>query len=120
MSIIGIGLNVNQKIFSDDIPNPTSLHILTQRLFNLDDLLQKLCASLSSRYHQLMCNSIDIISNDYYSKLYRKEDYYTYKANGEFFKAKIFGVRDSGELLLKTDSGEIKEFVFKEVSFVID
>ena len=31
-SIIGIGLNVNQKIFADDIPNPTSLAILTERV----------------------------------------------------------------------------------------
>jgi BirA family biotin operon repressor/biotin-[acetyl-CoA-carboxylase] ligase len=118
VSIIGIGLNVNQKTFSDDIPNPTSLHILTQRLFKLDNLLKKLCSALSSRYHQLKCNNIEAISNDYFCKLYRKDSYYTYMANDVTFRAKIFGVRDSGELLLKTDSDEVREFCFKEVSFV--
>lgn len=117
-SIVGIGLNVNQTVFTDDIPNPASLCLLTGKEYDLNALLEKLCHALSNRYSQLISENFDVISNDYFGKLYRKDKYYTYMSNGITFRAIIFGVRDSGELLLKTESGEIKSFFFKEISFV--
>ena len=39
-SIIGIGLNVNQSSFPDDLPNPTSM-ILENKGFDIEDLLSE-------------------------------------------------------------------------------
>ena len=39
-SIIGIGLNVNQSSFPDDLPNPTSM-ILENKVFDIEDLLSE-------------------------------------------------------------------------------
>lgn len=46
MSIIGIGLNVNQMEFSDDLPNPVSLKMLTGVDFDLDMLLNELIVNI--------------------------------------------------------------------------
>jgi BirA family biotin operon repressor/biotin-[acetyl-CoA-carboxylase] ligase len=116
-TIIGIGLNVNQKTFPDDIPNPTSLSIIVKKHFSINDILTALCSNLTKRYQQLKLRQWDILAKEYFDKLYRKDNYYIYKANDVSFKAKIVGVRDSGELMLRTESGEIREFAFKEVSF---
>lgn len=39
-TIVGVGLNVNQKKFLSDAPNPVSMATATKRHFNLDDELQ--------------------------------------------------------------------------------
>ena len=43
-SIIGVGLNLNQTVFPPDIPNPTSLALLTGRSYPPEAALEKLCA----------------------------------------------------------------------------
>ena len=52
-SIIGIGLNVNQTIFPDDLPNPTSMAIENQEE-NLDNLLEEFISIFISRASQIL------------------------------------------------------------------
>ena len=46
-SIIGIGLNLNQKEFPSDLPNPVSLSMLTGRTYVLEDELVRFRSILS-------------------------------------------------------------------------
>jgi BirA family biotin operon repressor/biotin-[acetyl-CoA-carboxylase] ligase len=119
-SVIGIGINVNQKEFTDAIPNPTSLILEIGKEFDIPTLLDSICKAFDLRYQSLEAANDELISAEYFQMLFRKEDYYSYRAQEEVFRARIFGVRDSGELILQTDRGELKEFAFKEVSFVIE
>lgn len=124
VSIVGIGINVNQVDFSEDLPNPTSIKMVTGENQNLNNILIKLCKAFTYRYAQLTNDNLpcqqagrQLIATDYFENLYRKDNFYNYMASGESFRAKIFGVRDTGELVLKTEDGQIREFAFKEVSF---
>lgn len=47
-SIIGVGLNLNQTVFPPDIPNPTSLALLTGRSYPPEAALEKLCAYIET------------------------------------------------------------------------
>jgi len=116
-TIVGIGLNVNQVSFSDDLPNPTSLKIETGKHFELVHILNDLCKSLTIRYQQLIDKQLDKIATDYYQNLYHNNDYFQYSAEGRKFTARVVNVKESGELVLETTKGEILEFSFKEVSF---
>ncbi|PKP36664.1 MAG: biotin--[acetyl-CoA-carboxylase] ligase [Bacteroidetes bacterium HGW-Bacteroidetes-15] len=119
-SIIGIGVNVNQCSFTDDIPNPTSLKIEAGKEHDIKVLLANICKAFDDRYHMLETSKVDSISSDYQKMLYRKNEFHSYQAQGEVFRARIFGVRNSGELILEKDNGEHKEFAFKEVSYIIE
>jgi len=114
---IGIGLNVNQQVFPDDLPNPTSLASVTGNKLEIVEVLDSILKSLNSRYQQLVDGEWEKLSEDYFRALYHKNDYYSYKANGKKFTARVVDVRESGELVLETTDGEILEFGFKEVSF---
>ena len=46
VSIIGIGLNVNQIEFSKDIPNPISLKMITGEEYDLENLLNQLIINI--------------------------------------------------------------------------
>ena len=115
-SVIGIGLNVNQKVFVSNAPNPVSLLQITGRRQNRKLLLTKICQNIQKLYTEL---SVTKIRAEYAEALYRKEGFYAYRANDETFQAKIISVHPDGQLELETEAGERKEFYFKEVSFVL-
>lgn len=118
-TIVGIGLNVNQKKFFSDAPNPVSMANATKRIFNLELELQKLVESIKSRYLQLIKGDFSTLRTQYFNALYRADNYYYYEDQNGSFAAKIDSVADDGILSLKLVSGEIRKYAFKEVSFII-
>lgn len=119
VSVIGIGLNLNQSQFSEDIPNPTSLFILTGNQYQPEIVLSELVVSIQMRYLQLKYGLRDKVSDDYLKSLYRFQRFCNYSTNERTFKAKIVGVKPTGELILETEDGLQKIFAFKEVAFEI-
>lgn len=118
-SIVGIGLNINQTVFISNAPNPVSLKLITGNDYDLEESLSLLCNFIESRYLQLKANELSRLNYDYLNALYRYNAFYTYESDGKQFTAKITGIAKSGRLILETKQGEIKEFDFNDVSFVI-
>jgi len=114
--VIGIGLNVNQKSFESDAPNPVSLLQITGKSTNRKQLLLKIQMNIMSLYSSLDTKRIRTI---YAESMYRKDGFHLYRAENETFSGKITGVMPDGQLELETASGEQKGFYFKEVQFVI-
>ncbi|MDR1553256.1 MAG: biotin--[acetyl-CoA-carboxylase] ligase [Prevotellaceae bacterium] len=118
-SIVGVGLNVNQRIFVSDAPNPTSIAIELDKEFDRKTLLERLLLLFEQRYKSLAENDYRGLEKDYFSYLYRNDGFYSYTSGGSKFDAKIIGISNIGELLLETESGEQRKFGFKEIAFVI-
>ena len=53
-SIIGIGLDVNQTDFPEDLPNPVSMAQITGRSYTLEEELARLLAEMRSRLPDLL------------------------------------------------------------------
>ncbi len=49
-SIVGIGLNVNQKEWPAELPNPVSMTQLTGKVYSLEELLPELRDCITNRY----------------------------------------------------------------------
>jgi len=117
-SIIGIGLNINQEIFTGDAPNPISLKQITGQTYNLDDMLHSFRRHFYSMYLHLLQEKADDIRNEYRTMLYRGEGVFTYKdAEGEF-KAAIADIEPMGHLVLQLTDDTFRRYAFKEVSFI--
>jgi BirA family biotin operon repressor/biotin-[acetyl-CoA-carboxylase] ligase len=119
VSVVGIGINLNQEAFSSDLPNPTSMMLETGATFDLDRSLEEFLSCFNERYYQAAEGDRGMIDSEYLNKLYRKDIYCTYRASNDEFKAKIVGVKPTGELMLQTKEGQERSFAFKEVIFVI-
>lgn len=115
-SIAGVGVNVNQRIWLSDAPNPMSLWEIDNVERDLDALLDKIVSRIM-RY----VDEKDDIPPRYMEKLWRKEGFHAYddKLTGERIEARISDVLPSGHLVLGLRSGELREYAFKEVSAVI-
>jgi BirA family biotin operon repressor/biotin-[acetyl-CoA-carboxylase] ligase len=120
-SIIGIGLNINQKNFPADLPNPVSIIQITQKEFDLTSVLENVLLSVNDRLSQL--KDVDLhhfISFEYLSRLYRLEAWSTYKYRGETVEARILGVNGYGQLLLEKKEGIHFQCDLKEIEFIFE
>ena len=109
-SIIGVGLNVNQRKFHSDAPNPVSLWQITGQETNREQLLKDILQRLDFK---------DGLKERYMKSLYRRKGFHPYTDKDGVFMAEIVGVEDDGHLLLSDDNGKKRRYAFKEVQFVI-
>ena len=112
-SIIGIGLNVNQRVFKSDAPNPVSLYQLSDLETDLDELLIRFLTEFDSAYQ---CVTTPIA---YRQRLYRKGKDALYRDQTGTFTAKLMNVSSDGRLLLVDQDGSERRYAFKEVEYII-
>lgn len=118
-SVIGIGLNVNQKEF-DNLPNVTSLALVENQKFDLDSLLEKIVVSLKDCIELLEKRECKIIDQMYLKSLFRLNKPAMYKDKvGGLFMGKIVNISKSGKLEMELEDNTQKEFDLKEIEFVL-
>ena len=121
-TIVGVGINVNQTEFDPSLPNPVSMAQLLGHELNAEEVLQCFLKRLQENYELLreIKNSQLALHHRYNSLLYRKNEYHTYALpNGEKFSAKIVDTAPNGALRLEDEQGKTKDYLFKEVEFII-
>lgn len=119
-TIVGIGLNVNQTTFPDDLPNPTSMAVERGTVFNRKEVLVRFLENLACLYARLEAGDKAAIEAQYRATMYHLDERHAYAyPTGARFMATIRGVRPSGELLLEHDDGTIRAYAFKEVEFML-
>ena len=112
--IIGIGLNVNQRVFLSDAPNPVSMYQLTGQELDRDELLKAFIENLDQEWQSKANGS------EYRELLYRKGKDGLYEAKTGRFVARLADVLPDGKLLLVDEEGKEHAYAFKEVSFIIE
>lgn len=119
-TIAGIGINVNQTEFDPSIPNPVSMAQLLGRELDAEEVLECFLTHLQRNYEVLREGGAEVLHGRYNSLLYRLNEYHTYALpSGEKFKAAIRGTEPSGALKLEDETKKIKDYLFKEVEFII-
>lgn len=118
-SVAGIGININQENFRSDAPNPVSLKQITNRDYNLEEILKTVVDNISMYYQQIKIGKTYSLIKQYKESLFRKDGYHLYNDGISNFLARIQDVDSSGILILKTKEGEERHFAFKEVKYII-
>ena len=148
VSVVGIGVNINQKEFPSELKNATSLSLQTQKAeYDLKKELDELSDLIFAYYEKarkLAKNGKGFkeIVDEYLSNLYRFNqlhkfvelseisankpvDTYTSgkealaKENGNIIKAKIVGITPQFCLILSLEDGTQREYAFKEIGYII-
>lgn len=116
-SIIGIGLNINQREFRSDAPNPVSLYQILGKEVDVELLFSQLLDSVFEYYRALSGGAADEIRKEYSNTLYRREGLHPFADEKGKFRARIESVSPDGRINLVTESDEKRSYYFKEVSF---
>lgn len=131
-TIPGIGINVNQRVFLSDAPNPISLANVLGHEVPTSEILDGLVDEILTMCDQLP-EKAEEIHREFLSKLYRRDGFHEYQSTirsasadglsvleeGEHFQARIVNVHPDGMLDLMTTEGHIHTFAFKEVAFIL-
>lgn len=117
--IIGTGINVNQKVFHSDAPNPVSLVQILGHETDRQEMLEKIVARWEYYYKKVEKGDWHSIRSDYRSALYRRGETHDYRyPDGTMERMTLVDVTDDGHLLLLCGH-ELLSFAFKEIQFVI-
>ena len=111
--VVGVGLNVNQKEFPDDLRRPaTSLSLEAKQPLDIEELKERLFSNI--------VNNFSNIKSEDYLDYFRKHNYLQNKRvrvviNNQIFIGEVIGIDDnfclqvlSRDMLLHIDSGEIE------------
>lgn len=119
-TIAGIGLNVNQLEFSEDLPNPVSMRQITRLELDCREVLERVAEKLMERYEMLRRGEEQQLQADYHELLYRRDALHWYfLPDGKAFRGTIRGVEPSGALIVENEKGEQRSYLFKEIEFSV-
>ncbi|MES2430447.1 MAG: biotin--[acetyl-CoA-carboxylase] ligase [Bacteroidota bacterium] len=116
-SVIGIGLNLNQGAFDDQLKNPVSLKQITGKNFDTVELARQLHLKVYNAIIELKANSFETVLERYNSLLFKLNERVKLKKGTAVFETVIKGVNEQGQLL--TMDTLPQEFNFGEVSWVL-
>jgi len=114
-SVIGIGINVNQRKFNS--PTASSLSSLMEQDFDLDTVLDKLLTELDRKVMELSDPSnMQVIRFLYLKNLYNR-GILSHFQSANLTQGTIKGVDEMGRLMVESN-GEIYYFNNKEIRFI--
>ncbi len=119
-SIVGVGVNINQTVFPENLPNPTSLSIVTGRQYDLDAEFSQLMALIREGLYYISRKNAPALMQRYKSMLLGLNRTLIYRSGGKVFKGIIRDVDSHGYLQLEDEAThEVQSYAFNEVNLVI-
>ena len=117
ISIIGIGLNVNQMQFQDWPTHPISLKMIAGKDFDLQPLLEQVVESIYNKVQILKTNPSDI-EKTYLQRLFRYRTWADYEVDGKTLRLFMTGIDAFGRLQLLDKENKPYRFAIKEIRFL--
>lgn len=117
-SIIGVGLNVNQVLFPEELPNAVSLKQVNKHEINKNELLRRILDSINIRYDQLLSNLFNELHEEYTNTIYRIGEKIYYNQKGEQREGLLKRISQTGEIFIESEHGKEFEYQFGEIQFL--
>jgi len=118
VSIIGVGLNVNQMQFQDWPTHPVSMQMITGKSYDLQPLLEQIAEHIIKKVEQLKTDPA-AIEQDYLKRLFRYRTWADYEINGKVLRLLMTGIDPFGRLMLVDEHQVSTSFDIKEIRFVL-
>lgn len=121
-STIGIGININQRHFLSDAPNPRSLADIVGHDVERRFVLERFMESFTHYFEQIETGNqeaLDALHEQYKTHLYRLGEEHTYSDKDDTFRATLVDVEPDGLLVLQDAKGNKRQYEFKEVKYEI-
>lgn len=124
-TIAGVGININQKEFKSDAPNPVSAYQLAGKEYDIAWLLNRYENYLSGNLEEIQSEEgKEWMHNRFMDNLWRGDgEAYPFRdvKTGVRYMGRIEDISPIGFLYVRNiETGEGKEYAFKEVEFLLE
>ena len=117
--VMGVGINVNQRVFLGDAPNPLSLWQIVGRETDRDELLGRVLDRFAALYGLLQAGDETEVVRCYDNHLLWREGMHRYSDSDGEFEAEFVSVAPDGRLTLRDADGRERRYYFKELKHVL-
>lgn len=117
-SIIGIGININQRKFNSEYINATSVSLETGKGCNIEMFFQELNRHLEYRYLMLKSNSTKIRA-DYLKAMYKRNSLMKFNISDKIVEKKVVGIDEIGQLKLQGKDGLTHAYAMHQVKMIV-
>ncbi|WP_154657041.1 biotin--[acetyl-CoA-carboxylase] ligase [Hugenholtzia roseola] len=114
-SIIGVGLNVNQKEFEEK--KALSLFQILNQKQDIEVLANRILETFAQKYELLQAAEREKLRNAYLQNLYRYQEWHIFLVEGRKVAGQIIGIDKVGRLAVEMDN-KVKYFGLKEIQFL--
>ena len=118
VSIVGIGLNVNQMQFQDWPTQPISLKQITGMDYDLETLLEQIVEHILIKVEQLK-SAPAVIEHEYLQRLFRYRTSADYEVGGKVMRLFMSGIDSFGRLMMIDEDDNPYCFDIKEIKFLL-
>jgi BirA family transcriptional regulator, biotin operon repressor / biotin---[acetyl-CoA-carboxylase] ligase len=118
-SIIGLGINLNQKEFPTDIPNATSVLLSSGKESDIEKSVLALYSSLIESLKKIDMKLYDETKQLYLQSLFGLGIQLLFRDMRGEFRGIIQGIENTGELLIMDGTGKQRKYAFKEVELIL-
>lgn len=119
-SVIGIGLNVNQKDFPEHLPHATSMYQHLQKHSDIYEIVCDLRSGILNKLNVYSDATFTHLLTAYNHLMYKKNEHLDFEevATGRVFTAFVQEVNENGQLVLLTHKG-IEIFSFGTINWLL-
>jgi BirA family biotin operon repressor/biotin-[acetyl-CoA-carboxylase] ligase len=117
-SVVGIGLNVNQKSF-ENLPKASSMSLIMKKEFNLETILQEIIFQIKRNCSLILSNQTDTLWDNYHKYLFKMNIPMPFEdSNKAKFMGIIQGVSSEGKLEIMLEDESVKTYRIKEIQML--
>lgn len=115
-SVVGIGININEESFPEDLPNPISLRQIMGECYDLEAVHARIMKRFGFMIEPFLMGNYSEVHQRCMARLFRRRGLHKYRDANGVFLAEIKDVLPSGQIVLATEEGELRTYTFKEVN----
>ena len=117
-SVIGIGLNVNQKSF-ENLPKASSMQLVMNSEFDVFTILENVIFQIKKNCSLILSNQTEKLWIDFHKYLFKKNIPMPFEdSNKTRFMGIIQGVSNEGKLQIILEDNSIKSFGIREIQML--
>jgi len=117
-SVIGLGINVNEKKFKS-LPQATSMLLTTGNKFDLNEVLQLVIEEILIQLTKLDKGDYADLKIKYETSLFRKDMISVFEVkDGYRFNGKIKGVNEIGKIVIENENEILNSYQLKEIKML--
>jgi len=118
-AVAGVGININQKEFHPELPNPTSLHLITKSQTDLDEALAVVVEHIMHYYNMLKSGKHNLLHENYLMHLLGLNQWNSFEDSSGQFMGKILGTDNYGQLLVEKKNATVEAYEVKEIKMLL-